>query len=281
MIQFDRVASLFVGTETTGLLIEDLRIKFSVKKNSSSKSNNTSKITVYNLSETTRNTITETGKLATLSAGYRESGTTDIFVGDISNSNIERNEADILTVLDCSDGSKALSETNEQLSFAEGTKNTTILDALIKKFPLAVKYLDIPTDAQGKESLNGFSMADMAGSMFDSICDKMGVEWSIQDNQLQILAPDATNGDTIENITVASGLIGNPKRIKAKPDARDGFSGWRIETLLKADATIGGKVLVTSREIGNNKPFKIVALNHNGDTHGNDWKTTLDLKEVE
>lgn len=282
---FNRQVELTIGQAgETGIQIKNLRVVFEVKK-TSKKQPNSCAISVYNLSENTRSKLINLGDLLILKVGYAdEAGVQNIFAGNLTFINHAREGADIVTKLECEDGEKALRETKVKLTYAAGTSAKQVLKDLVAAFPLAAYFID-EANLDNSEFVNGFAFTGTFTDAIDKIADKLGFEWSIQDNELQILAIDNFNKEPVISLSQDSGMIGRPENLldvskKAKKSKKKQHSGWRVKTLCIPRFKIGGKVVVSSVEVGQNVAFRIDAIKHSGDTHGDDWTSEIDVTEL-
>ncbi len=269
-----------------------LRITFDVEKDLT-KETNKSKLTLYNLSETSRKNIEVADRQVEIYAGYKDNaGPVRIFVGTVISSKTTDDGKDVSTELTLSDGQVPLRDTFFSLSFAPGVAGNTILKYIADEMGLP---LVLGQGVQFGSFQNGYSYAGLPRDALDGICYHSGCTWSIQNNALQIIM----NGGVFANRGLVfasdSGLIGSPERIvkaNPKPDKEtpkrkrkkkeekekpEKQAGWKIKTLLAPTVTPGDAVKVESRYIKG--WFRVEAVKHSGDTHGGDWTSEIDLIE--
>jgi hypothetical protein len=117
------------------------------------------------------------------------------------------------------------------------------------------------TDLQDQFINNGMTVEGLAKDTLDKIAAKQGLEWSIQDHEVQFHPIEGTTGEQIAYISPKTGLIGKPE---------------------KKENGINFKALITSTRIRPGKFIKLVSENidaickirtakYIGDTHGNEW----------
>jgi len=288
MSLYNRAVSVVIGEpgSLTGILIKDLKVTFKIKKTEKSESN-TAEIDVYNLSEVTRNKIKKLRDIMILSVGYLSESDvlTDIYSGDITNINHIKNGPDWITKLEGNDGEKELTTKKIRFNFAEGTGAKHILSEVISALELPKDFVDTVniTDA---EFGAGFTFNGLVKDAFNKLAEKLNFKWSVQDRKLQILTMSGTNNKPKIFLSPSTGLIGSPEHLTDLSSGQDASGatdkrpGWRVNSLLYAGATIGGKIEIESHEIKKGSNFRIVNIEHNGDTHGNDWNTSLDVEEI-
>jgi hypothetical protein len=285
MSLFNRVATLLIGEPGSpeGLLIKELHITFKIKKTEKPETN-TCEIEVYNLSESSRKKIYKLRDIIILQVGYLDNSELleNIFTGNITNLNHLRQGPDWITKMESNDGENDLNNKKVTLKYKEGTGAKQVLNDLINTFGIPKDFISNLTDIQfGK----GFSFEGMAKDAFNKLANKLGFNWSIQDRKLQIIK----NGDSTDKpvifLSPKSGLIGSPEYLEDLSDSQDAGAtdkrpGWRVNSLLYPGATIGGKIEIESQEIKKGSIFKIINIEHAGDTHGNDWNTSLNIEET-
>jgi len=281
MALFNRQISLTVGPEGSeqGIGIRGLRVNFKVKKSEKPETNN-ALIDIYNLSKDTREKLINIDDLVILNAGYFENvGVENVFIGNITNINHIKQGADIITKLECDDGAKVIRNTKVNLSYKEGSSAKEILNDVINLIPLASQFVDT-TDIEDVQFVNGFSFLGPFKFVLEKLSSTLNLEWSIQDNELQIIRIGGTNKKQAIHLSPRTGLIGTPERVqdlsKQKNTERP---GWRINSLLFPKISIGGLVSVESQLIKKGTFFRVINVEHNGDTWGNEWNTASEVEE--
>lgn len=269
-----------------------LRINFEVDKDLT-KETNKSKLTLCNLSETSRKNIEVADRQVEIYAGYKDNtGPVRIFVGTVVSSKTTDDGKDVSTELTLSDGQVAIRDTIFSLSFAPGTPGNAILQYIANEMGLP---LILGNGVQFGTFANGFAYVGTPRNALDAICYHSGCTWSVQNNALQVIL----NGGVTTNrglvFAADSGLIGSPERIiksNPKPDKEtpkrkrrkkeekekpEKQAGWKIKTLLAPTVTPGDAVKVESRYIKG--WFRVEAVKHSGDSYSGDWTSEIDLIE--
>lgn len=119
---------------------DNLDIEFDVKTTSGNESDIAS-IKIYNLSETTKNTL-KTNQIVTITAGYRELNGV-IFGGIVESITTYREDNDLVTLITASPNNRAYTNTIVNIQFKQGIKASEILKQLesIIPFKILVKGL--------------------------------------------------------------------------------------------------------------------------------------------
>lgn len=246
-----------------GIKITDLRITFVIGKTSDSNVN-TSKIKVYNLNERSRTILEQGGDLvAILEAGYTDTGLEVLFKGEIDKSQFRRMGSNWVTTIFVKDGNTAITKTHFEKSYAGPIDLKAIAEditqTLRNEADIVIKDLkNLSSDI----IQNGFSANGLASRILDNIVEKQGLEWNIQDGELQIIAPDSSDDEAIV-LTPETGLIGSPVRRE---------SGIEFRALLQPKIKPGRAVKIESRNLSG--LFRIRQAQFKGDTHGTPWFVT-------
>lgn len=267
---FGRKVQVSVGQRgKDALLIEGLRIVFKIEK-TLEKTPNNSMIEVYNLSPQSRAAFEQKNAAIRVTAGYGDRAA-DIFIGDIAKVITKRSGADIITSVEAQDGLLAYQTKEADLSFAAGSKVGDILNQLTQAFGLTkgeVQGVD-----EGDEYLNGASFSGKVHAQLDALLGKQpGVEWSIQDNQLQILPKSKGSSRPAIFLSPDTGLVGSPFKqvvlnqdIAKKKEGKEVENGLTLKSLINADIVPGRLIKVEAQFV--NGLFKVQKVVHAGDTH--------------
>lgn len=284
---FGRVYRLTLGSIAE---VTALRVSFDVGRTTSSLPN-AGQIQIWNLSENTRGRLTAHPGTALLEAGYgNELGT--IFLGDVAMVKHDHQGPDWLTTLTAGDGEKALKTARVSLSFGPGTPYDQVLKVLAGNMGVGIGNMVTRAlkggirDGGVSSFINGAALSGPTRDEIDRIVKAMGLEWSIQDGQLQLLAAGEIAGD--QNgflLTPRTGLIGSPQLGKAKRDKKKGEKGEAAErTILRARSLLnpamrpGGGVQIDSNQVDG--IFRIERVKHNGDSHEGGWYSDIEATPV-
>ncbi len=246
---FDRYASLTVGLPgEEGILFDGFRIAWDVEKTSESNPN-TCKVKIWNLNETSRSALEQEGAVMILEVGYnsipesvggrviKDPITEILFSGDIKKVSTVKNGPDRITTLEGGDGEVALQDTNINKSFGANTPITSVFNQLIDKLGVAKGTVK---GIKNESFQNGLALTGLVKDQLDTLTKKQGLEWSIQDNEVQILPKDTSIDGQAIQLTSETGLVGTP--IKRE-------DGIEVTALLNPQIRPGRKIEIISRDI--------------------------------
>jgi hypothetical protein len=253
------------GILTVGERRFDVRLNFSVEKNSTSSSNKCT-VTAYNLSENSRSFIEKKEGMLRLEAGYGND-TAIIFLGDIDKVIAKRQGPDILTIIESGDGEKRLADAHIELSLKAGATDEQIINAVINVLELERGTIK---GIARMEYLNGFSFSGKAQELLDKITKKQKLEWSVQDGSLQIIPQSTDTGDTAVSLNSNTGLLDVPNKTD---------EGFVIKSLLNPKLVPGRQVKLESILLTGQAIFKVDKVTHVGDTQEGDFFTEVEGKE--
>lgn len=308
MALFDRVAQLVVGQSgKDGILIEKLRFSFSIEK-TLTETLNTSTIKIYNLSPDSRKTVEAPNNAVVLKAGYaKDKGALTIFVGIVRRSLTRREGSDWVTELELDDGLIAYRDSKFTTTFQPGSSGIAVMRQVADQFGLPVLALPALED---KIYPNGFSFVGRVRDAMNKVCNYMGCEWSIQNQEIQILKKGGSRERTALVISQDTGMIGSPE-LEAKtmseklaaqqglttnsdgvvtvvtdrltetgktPKARLEVQGYKVNTLMQPTMLPGDVIKIEAE--GVNNFFKVEKVTHQGDTHGNEWVTEASVRFI-
>lgn len=271
---------------------EGLAIEFEVNKDLTQETNKC-KFTVYNLTDESRAKIEKQDLKVEFFAGYRDNeGPKRIFVGTIIRTITTDEGKDVKTVIEASDGQVAVRDSVFSLSYAPGTSGEIIVKAIASNMGLPLVLGDSVTFGAYD---NGYSFVGKGADALTEICGGNGLDWSIQNGNLQIILQGGVLTNKGLVFSSSSGLIGSPARIvksahnpdqdtpkrerrqqekREKPEKK---AGWKIETLLAPTISAGDAVKVESRMI--KSWFRVETIKHTGSSIGGEFKTQLELIE--
>jgi len=304
---FNRTASLVIGKEGgKGKELAGLRFSFSIQKGAT-KSPNQCTVKIWNAAPETRALIEVIGNVLILKAGYSEDiGATTIFSGNVTRTLTVREGPDWITELELQDGFMEFRDAKVSLAFGKGATVSQVLSAISKKFGLPVRTL--PADVAKKTYPSGFAFVGRVRDAMDKACENGGLEWSIQNREIQIIKKGGVFKQKAYLLSPDTGLLGSPmqesKTMTEKAAAKEGITatqpgvrktterdkdgevqemlrvlGYKVKSLLQPLLEPGGYVQVKSKGI-DGEFFRIEELNHTGDTHGNEWHSELTLRYV-
>ena len=296
MAQFDRVYKITLGVQgADGIVIEGkakkqgLEIEFDISK-SLSKNCNACSLKIYNLSSATAAKLEKSDTICILEVGYSEdTGAKRIFIGWVTDCYSYLNGSDRVTELKLYDGQVAIRDSIVSLSYADAVSRKKVIDDVAADMGLMVNYAE---DCAFTGFANGFSFLGAGRDCLTKACDGSDLQWSIQNNAIQVIKVGGSTNIEAIKLTPESGLIGavekilkSPKRTdkkqsqsKPKKKKRDKKAGWRVTCLLQPTLNPGDLIYVESKVITG--WFKIESLKHSGSYSGQNWYTEMEVYEV-
>lgn len=281
---FDRVYRLLVGKkgQKQGLEITDLRIQFDIEK-TAKKNPNKNSIKIWNLQKSTREELEKPDTRCVLYAGYAEQqGPLLIFNGNVTFAWTQFEPPDIITELEIGDGAQEIRDTTISVGYGKGIKSKQVLEDVAKKMEMP---LMIPSNVLERVWNNGLSFYGPAHGLLDKVTKGTGLEWSVQNGNVQVIEKGMVTTRTGIVISADSGMIKAPERErhdsnetskkKSKKEPEKQIDGWKVECLLMPTLNPGDRVKLESRSV--NGVFRIQELKHTGDSHDGDWQTELKL----
>lgn len=284
--QYGRAISLIVfGPDFDGLDLSPLRIKFSIKR-SETQTPNTADIRVYNLSEETAMRVRDEFKKVILQAGY-EGNLGVIFQGNIKQVILGRESAtDTFIDIVAGDGDRAYNFAVVTKTLAAGTNSLDQAEALIQsmnpKGVTAGHIGEMPTEKLPR----GKVLYGNSRNYLRNIAETADKTWSIQNEQVTFIPKRSYLPGESVVLTSKTGMIGTPQQTNV---------GINIKCLLNPIIKIGGTVKIDNKSVEQFKinldqpnsaanippPFNadgvyfVMCIEHNGDTRGVDWYSTM------
>jgi hypothetical protein len=274
---FDRDVLVKVGTleierSDKGLPV---RVAFDISKTSATDPNKAT-IKVWNLRAENRKILQESRELpVTIEAGYV--GTRGIiFKGTVINNGItsSRDGVDWVTTIEAKDGGNATKKARVNKSYEKGFKLAQIAQDIAGGMAgVGLGNLASMISTRGLESyVNGFVASGKSIDVLKQVTKSLGYELTIQDEQIQVLQANQTTTDIAVKLTAGSGLIGSPEA---------GDKGIvKAKSLLNSLLFPGRKVQLISDQYPDGPFFKTIKAEHRGDTWGNDWASSVELKPL-
>ena len=290
-MQFDRIYKLTIGLQgKDGVEFEGkpksdgLDISFDIIKDLN-QTTNKCKLLIRNLTATTAKKLEREDSVCILEVGYSEDiGLRRIFIGNVLTCHSKIDGTERITELEIADGHIAVRDTNVALSYERNVSRKKAIDDVAKDMGLLVKYAD---DCEFTVFASGFSFIGKGRNCLDKVCEGCGLNWSIQNNTLQIIRDGGTNKPRAILLSAESGLIGfverivkGPKRTakKKKSDKKEKKAGWKLTSLLQPTLSPGDLVKIETKDVTG--WFKIESLRHTGQYRGNDWFTEMEVYEI-
>lgn len=295
--QFLRKASLIITNPSTGrqdvpaIDLSEMGIKFQTQATDGS-SPNTLLAQIYNLSEQTQNLVQNEFRRVILQAGYEgpDANFATIFDGTITrfrkgkvrnvDSFLEIHAATFDEAFNFATVSDTLKAgTTAQQRVAEiCRKNGIILDPSV----------DQSLANQGGVLPRGKVLFGMARSFLHDVSNTANARWSFQNGKLVMVPATGYLPGTVIQLNSSTGMIGIPT-------ADDG--GVHVVSLLNPNYQIGQRIQINNKDINQTRVidrsfnddstlalpayttsdgyYRVLVIEHSGDTRGNDWYSNL------
>lgn len=262
------------ATSTDRTIIRDLRVTFDIEK-TLKKDPNSAEITVYNLAERTRFRFQEKPLHVRLDAGY-DGFLERVFSGDLRWAESRHEGVDWETRMQLGDGDRAVRFGHVSRSFKGGVTIRTALTEAAKEMGFTLPNSVTASDTAG-QYVSGLSLHGNAGDELTRLLTPLGLAWSVQDGRLQILNERTTRPGEALLIAQDTGMIGTPEY--GAPEKKGKPPVLTFRTLLKPALMPGGKVKLETTSI--NGVFRVERVRHSGDTHGEDWTSEVECRQVQ
>jgi len=238
-------------------LIKNLRIKFDIDKHNESNPNR-SKIEIYNLAEATRSLFEDNTTRIVLQAGYPNTVAT-IFQGNITKARHKYDKVDIITTVELGDGDNSYRTSRLDKGYPPGISISQILDDIADSMSMPVSSkIGVPSFKYA----NALTLSGNSRDHLDTLTEKFLLEWTIQDEALQILPRNQGTDDGIVLLSKSSGLINSPEKTD---------EGIEFESLLYPSMRPGRRVQIDSKFIQG--IYKIQKVRHVGDSLSGRFRT--------
>lgn len=295
ILQWLRQCQVIVGPPgKTGLQIGSsdpkvpaLKVQFEIIK-TLDPTPNSAQIKIFNLLPTHEAQITQSGEFTSvfLQVGYRGAAKL-IFQGNIKHAFHYRDKADYVTQIEGADGDKDYRQAKLNLTLAAGTTAKDLINAAVGSFAGGTKlgHNGIPN---GNPRIRGRVISGMTRDVLSKLAKESTANWSIQDGALQIVPAGSVLPNQAIVVNASTGMLKAPE-----------ISNWGIKVTCLLNPLIG---INTVLQLNNNdimerirkrrtltkntqkKPGTLVALNadglykviridHRGDTRGTQWET--------
>jgi hypothetical protein len=260
------------GSTTT--TITGLRVTYEVEKHTG-KEPNTCRVEIYNLAERTRSELQEKPVHVLLQAGYEDTVET-LFQGDLTWADSKKDGADWITTLQLGDGERAFQHARVSRSYRAGVPALTALNEVARAMGLRARPSARVRAQLARQFTGGLVLHGACRSELTRLLAPLGVDWSIQDGELQVLRSDEHRTELPVLVSQDTGMIGSPEF--GAPEKKGGRPLLTVNMLLNPRVVAGGRIQVTSRHV--NGVFRVERVTHTGDTHGDDWTTTAEARAL-
>lgn len=256
---------------------EDFRITFRAVKNIMALgAPNTLEVTLYNLTEQSKQILSREATNVLLQVGYLEGATKlqTVATGGITSVTSEREEGDIKTTMFSYDGMDGLAQSVSYKAYKGNTTLKNIVKALAEDIPgveSSDENIKIPSNII--VGTKGRVFAGRTSDHLDKLAREYGFNWSVQSGVFKVFLDTFIDGNTYEISTKASNLISATPRID---NIAQVVTTIDIETILDPRINPGDIVNLTSdiNPTLNNR-YQVTFISHVGDTHGDVWQSNI------
>lgn len=252
-----------------------LHISFSLQK-ADLKSQNTGKVSIWNLSPQHLAELSKDDCIVSLRAGYG-SVIPLVFTGVVTFSSTSLDGADLCTQLELVDNRIEIRDTYVSISYSGVVNTKTLIQDTAGQMGVAVTF---SYNAEFVDLPNGFSFVGPAKDVLTKACACSGLQWSIQNGVLQVKRPGGVMSKEVYVLSPDTGLLGIPKQIQVSDskDTSNAQHGWDVEYLMNAAVNIDDYVKLESRTVTGF--FRVGSLEIEGDNVEGSWTCTARLLEV-
>lgn len=282
---FDRRARVTIDGKT----IEGLRIGFTVEKDTTLQPNR-AELAIYNLSRSTREELhKQESTPVTLEAGYRDTGLIVLFVGEMREA-FSRPEQDgsWVTILRAGDGDKAIRARHRSTGAKPGVSAERVVSDLYGELKVGAGNLwQALKDGKGlSEAFDaGFAAFGPAAEQLQKLMASSGLEYSIQDGEIQVLKAGEVLSTTATVLSPGTGLEGAPEinsagTLTARARIVPGLSpGYPVEITKSTPVTLETGWYAFD-VVEDALLYRIEKTRYVGDTHGQDWNAEIQCTEL-
>jgi hypothetical protein len=281
--QYIRKAGLLIGEGSQALDLSEMQFTFSVQA-STLETPKTAQLRVYNLSQDTARKVTKEGSQLLLSAGY-EGNFNTIFNGQLTQARIGReNGTDTYLDITAADGDYVYNGGFVNASVLAGSDVIGRIGQIANAAGIKLGTIQAPTN--GAKLHRGVVFFGLARDHLRTQCATIGANWCINNGELDVIVEGGYKPGDIPVITAATGMLGVPEQtdlgiyfkcllnpniqqnmlvqLDNKSIQQLGFSPIRpdVNSLLQNGIT---------PPLAADGIYKVLYVNHYGDTRGNDW----------
>lgn len=264
-----RAAEVIIATpsDDEARVISGLRIQFKIDKTVLADPNK-AVIRVFNCNADSRSAMEEPNARILLRVGYEHGELNQVFVGDIRRVAHLKQGPDWISEIEAGDGEIDFTGSHVEKSFPAGTPVATVMQSVLGEMQTVKNEITNLAQATGI-FVKGVVASGPVSTVMDNLTRKVGLEWSIQDEEVQIVRQGAPTFDTAVFLSPDTGLIGSPAKT---------LIGAQVTSLLNTEIKPARPVQVSSRDI--DALYRCQSVSHEGDTFEGPWKTVAELENL-
>nr|WP_156446597.1 hypothetical protein [Bradyrhizobium sp. CCH1-B1] len=249
---------------------------------------NSAEILVTNLSEATAQKIRKEGQKVSLTVGY-QGGPSIAFTGNIIQKRVGReNPVDTYLAIVAQDGDIAYNFATVSKTLAAGSTFKDQVDVVLEAMKPHGVTKGYISDLGAKKMPRARTLFGMARDAMRDIAISAGANWTIQDGKLDVVKFGETKPGDVIVLNSQTGMIGRPVQTfegviarmlinpRVKPNALIKIDEASIDAAAFTPGipgALGNSNL--AKGIAADGLYKIVVVEHHGDTHGNAWYTEV------
>lgn len=278
MKNFDRQYRLAAGKAgSTGFEIgsgkRPLHVSFSVEK-ADTNSQNTAKVTIWNLSDEHLAELSKNDCVVVLHAGYGDTRPL-IFTGVVTFATTKADGADRSTEIELVDNRIEIRDTYVSVSYSGAVNCKTLIQDTADQMGVTVSF---SYNAEFKDIPNGYSYVGPARNVLTKACETSRLVWSINNGVLQVKKPGDTMSREVYELSAETGLLGLPERVQISNEDKGYSYGWDVEYLMNAAIGLDDYVYLNSKAVKGY--FRVYSVRIEGDNMEGSWSCTARLLEV-
>lgn len=291
-LQYIRRCNLVVNDDAGNAIdLSELRITFNISR-AAVQFPNVLVAKVYNLSTETANRIQQEFTQVRLDAGY-EQNYGSVFTGTVRQLFTGRdNGTDTYLCIVASDGDLALNFATVATTIGAGATQRDQINASLKSMQdkgVGAGYIaDMPTEKLPR----GKVMLGMARDYMRQTTQTTDTSWSIQDGKVQVVPLTGVLPNEVVELNSKSGMVGQPEQTNQginvkclinptfKVDGRVKINQQDVQrAVIDVNATFGSANIPA--KISDDGLYRILSVEHSGDTRGQEWYTKLICVDVD
>ncbi len=236
-------------------VMEELRTSFQIEKSNAS-SPNTMTLEIYNMAEASRSAVENDQTTVVVDVGYEDT-VERMFIGNVTRAIHEQSGPDIITSIEVSDGGNRYTNAHADFTYPPNSTHAEVITDLVDRMGLNTATIQGVPDGQYSR---GYSVSGNIRRALDDITRQLGLEWSIQDEAVQIIPQNLTTTDAPIVLNTETGLVGSPNKTD---------TGVEFVSLLQPRLRPGRQATIQSRFV--NGTFKLRRVIHRGDNQQGDF----------
>jgi hypothetical protein len=256
--------------DSPGVDLSGLDIKYSVRRTLTPHPN-VAQIEVYNLTDDTRKSISGEQNLeVSLAAGY-QGQMEQIFFSDARAAWTERQGPDWITHIEAGDGDKAM-KARTRAGLGGRISVQTALNAIVKALGVGqgnVGQLIAALGANGFTTISGSAITGSAARCLTDFTRSAGLEWSIQNGNLQIMTLGQATRTQAIVCSVDTGMVNSP--------TVDSHGLLSVTMLITPGLVPGG--IINVKSLFYKGYYRITRCHWEGEVRGQNWYCHMEAEK--